>query len=88
MRDKKIEDISDLRDESDRDGIRMVIEIKREGNAQIVLNQLFKHTALETSFGVIMLALGRRQAQSPADARNAPPLRRTPQEVVVRRTQV
>jgi len=57
VRDKKIEDISDLRDESSRDGIRIVIEIKREGNAQIVLNQLFKHTQLETSFGVIMLAL-------------------------------
>src|ERR1700690_867974 len=57
VRDKKIEDISDIRDESDRDGIRIVIEIKREGNAQIVLNQLFKHTTLETSFGVIMLAL-------------------------------
>jgi DNA gyrase subunit A len=57
VRDKKIEDISDIRDESDRDGIRLVIEIKREGNAQIVLNQLFKHTALQTSFGVIMLAL-------------------------------
>ncbi|HVO32674.1 MAG TPA: DNA gyrase subunit A [Elusimicrobiota bacterium] len=57
VRDKKIDDISDLRDESDRDGIRVVIEIKREGNAQIVLNQLFKHTQLETSFGVIMLAL-------------------------------
>ena len=57
VRDKKIEDISDLRDESDRDGIRVVIEIKREGNPQIVLNQLFKHTQLETSFGVIMLAL-------------------------------
>ena len=57
VRDKRIEDISDIRDESDRDGIRLVIEIKREGNAQIVLNQLFKHTSLETSFGVIMLAL-------------------------------
>jgi DNA gyrase subunit A len=57
VRDKRIDDISDIRDESDRDGIRLVIEIKREGNAQIVLNQLFKHTALETSFGVIMLAL-------------------------------
>jgi DNA gyrase subunit A len=57
VRDKKIEGISDLRDESDRDGIRMVIEIKRDGNAQIVLNQLFKHTQMETSFGVIMLAL-------------------------------
>ena len=57
VRDKKIEEISDLRAESDRDGIRMVIELKREGNPQIVLNQLFKHTQLETSFGVIMLAL-------------------------------
>jgi DNA gyrase subunit A len=57
VRDKKIEDISDIRDESDRDGIRIVIEIKREGNAQIVLNQLFKHTSMQTSFGVIMLAL-------------------------------
>jgi DNA gyrase subunit A len=57
VRDKKIEGISDLRDESDRDGIRVVIEIKRDGNTQIVLNQLFKHTPMETSFGVIMLAL-------------------------------
>jgi len=57
VRDKKIEDISDLRDESDRDGIRVVIEIKRDGNAQIVLNQLFKHTQMQISFGVIMLAL-------------------------------
>ena len=57
VNDKKIEDISHIRDESDRDGIRIVIEIKREGNAQIVLNQLFKHTSLQTSFGVIMLAL-------------------------------
>ncbi|MBN1823871.1 MAG: DNA gyrase subunit A [Endomicrobiales bacterium] len=57
VRDKKIEDISDLRDESDRDGVRVVVEIKRDGNAQIVLNQLFKHTQMETSFGVIMLAL-------------------------------
>ncbi|MHB9155920.1 MAG: DNA gyrase subunit A [Endomicrobiales bacterium] len=57
VRDKKIEDISDLRDESDRDGIRVVVEIKRDGNSQIVLNQLYKHTQMETSFGVIMLAL-------------------------------
>jgi len=57
VRDKRINEISDLRDESDREGMRMVIEIKRDGNAQIVLNQLFKMTQLETSFGVIMLAL-------------------------------
>ncbi|MEK7744746.1 MAG: DNA gyrase subunit A, partial [Elusimicrobiota bacterium] len=57
VRDKKIQDISDIRDESDRDGMRVVIEVKRDGNANVVLNLLFKHTALETSFGVIMLAL-------------------------------
>ncbi len=57
VREKKITDISDLRDESNREGMRMVIEIKRDGNAQIVLNQLYKMTQLETSFGVIMLAL-------------------------------
>ncbi|MFA5161805.1 MAG: DNA gyrase subunit A [Elusimicrobiales bacterium] len=57
VRDKKIADISDLRDESDRRGMRIVIEVKRDGNAQVVLNQLYKHTQLETSFGVIMLAI-------------------------------
>lgn len=57
VRDKRMEGISDIRDESDREGIRVVIEIKRDGNAQIVLNQLFKHTQMELSFGVIMLAL-------------------------------
>ncbi len=57
VRDKKIPDISDIRDESDRAGMRVVIEIKRDGNANVVLNQLFKHTQLETSFGVIMLSL-------------------------------
>ncbi|MFH0948840.1 MAG: DNA gyrase subunit A [Elusimicrobiota bacterium] len=57
VRDKKIEDISDIRDESDRDGMRLVIEVKRDGNPQVVLNQLFKHTQMESSFGVIMLAL-------------------------------
>jgi DNA gyrase subunit A len=57
VRDKKIIDISDIRDESDRRGMRLVIEVKRDGNAQVVLNQLFKHTQLETTFGVIMLAL-------------------------------
>jgi DNA gyrase subunit A len=57
VRDKKMEGISDIRDESDRDGIRVVIELKRDANAQVVLNQLFKFTQMETSFGVIMLAL-------------------------------
>jgi len=57
VRDKKLQDISDIRDESNREGMRMVVEIKRDGNANIVLNQLYKHTQLESSFGVIMLAL-------------------------------
>jgi DNA gyrase subunit A len=57
VREKKIDDISDIRDESDRRGIRVVIEIKRDGNAQVVLNQLYKFTQMEISFGVIMLAL-------------------------------
>jgi DNA gyrase subunit A len=57
VRDKKIEDISDIRDESDRRGIRVVIEIKRDGNSNVVLNQLYKYTQMEVSFGVIMLAL-------------------------------
>ncbi len=57
VRDKKITDISDIRDESDRRGMRLVIEVKRDGNAQEVLNHLFKHTQLQTSFPVNMLAI-------------------------------
>jgi DNA gyrase subunit A len=57
IHEKRIEGISDLRDESDRDGLRMVIELKRNENATILLNQLYKHTNMQTTFGVIMLAL-------------------------------
>jgi DNA gyrase subunit A len=57
VRDKKIEGISDLRDESDRDGIRVVIELKRDASSDIVLNQLCRFTPMQTSFGVNMLAL-------------------------------
>ncbi|MBU0701723.1 DNA gyrase subunit A [bacterium] len=60
---KKLEDISEVRDESDREGLRVVIEIKRDGDALVVLNQLYKHTRLQTSFGVIMLALVDNQPQ-------------------------
>lgn len=56
-RDKKIDGITDLRDESDRTGMRVVIELRKDVNPQIVLNQLYKHTQLMDSFGVIMLAL-------------------------------
>ncbi len=57
VREKKIDGISDIRDESDRDGLRVVIELKRDANAPVVLNNLFKHTQMQTTFGVIMLAL-------------------------------
>ena len=56
-RDKKLEGISDLRDESDRNGMRIVIEVKKDANANVVLNNLYKQTALQTSFGINMLAL-------------------------------
>jgi DNA gyrase subunit A len=57
VRAKKITDVSDLRDESDRDGMRIVIELKRDANPSVALNQLFKHTQMQTTFGAIMLAL-------------------------------
>ena len=57
VREKKLEGISDLRDESDRDGMRMVIELKRDAVPLVVLNNLYKHTAMQTTFGAIMLAL-------------------------------
>jgi DNA gyrase subunit A len=59
VREKKITDIRDLRDESDRDGMRVVVELKRDAIPHIVLNQLFKHTQMQSTFGVIMLALDR-----------------------------
>lgn len=57
VREQKIEGISNLRDESDRDGMRIVIEMKRDGQPAVTLNQLFKHTQMQITFGVIMLAL-------------------------------
>ena len=57
VREKKIEGVSDIRDESDRDGIRVVIELKRGEMAEVLLNNLYKHTQMETTFGIIMLAL-------------------------------
>ena len=57
VREGKIDGISNIRDESDRDGMRIVIELKRDGQPALTLNQLFKHTAMQVTFGVIMLAL-------------------------------
>jgi DNA gyrase subunit A len=61
VKDEKINGISDIRDESDRDGIRVVVDVKRGEIAEVVLNQLYKHTPMDTSFGIIMLALVRNQ---------------------------
>lgn len=57
VKDKRIDQISDLRDESDRDGMRIVIELKRDANAQVVLNRLYSYSQLQDTVGVIMLAL-------------------------------
>ncbi len=63
VKDKRIEGISDLRDETDRNGMRIVIELKRDANAQVVLNKLFKQTAMQSNFSIIMLALVDDQKQ-------------------------
>jgi len=93
VRDKKLEGISDLRNESDKDGMRIVIELKRDAIPRVVLNQLYKHTQMQTTFGVIMLAL----VPDPATRRLVPkvmPLKDVLEhyiahrhEVIVRRTQ-
>ncbi len=57
VKEKKVEGISDLRDESDRDGMRIVIDLKKDENAEVLLNQLYKHTQMQTSFGINMLAI-------------------------------
>ena len=63
IKDKKLENITDLRDETDRNGMRIVIELSKTANPQVVLNNLFKQTALQSSFGIIMLALVDDQKQ-------------------------
>ncbi|MBQ9279758.1 MAG: DNA gyrase subunit A [Clostridia bacterium] len=87
VKDKRIEGISDLRDESDREGMRIVIELKKDANANVVLNQLYKNTQMQDTFGAIMLALDhgkpkiltlRQMLECYIDHRK---------EVVVRRTQ-
>ena len=87
VRDKKISGISDLRDESDREGIRVVIELKRDESSAIILNQLYKFTQMEVSFGIIMLAIseGRPKVFNLKEVLEKFIAFR--QEVVVRRTQ-
>jgi DNA gyrase subunit A len=93
VRDKKLEGISDLRNESDKDGMRIVIELKRDSIPRVVLNQLYKHTAMQSTFGVIMLALvpGRANRQPGAEGHaaqgGARALHRAPPRRHRRRTQ-
>jgi len=61
VREKKIEGIADLRDESDREGMRIVVDLKKDVQPKIVLGNLYKHTQMQTSFGIIMLAIVDRQ---------------------------
>ncbi len=84
---KLVEGIAELRDESDRHGVRVVIDLKRDANAEVVLNQLFRHTALQTTFGVNMLALngGRPELLSLKDVLQAFVTFR--EQVIARRTQ-
>ncbi len=86
VRDKKIEDISGVNDESDRDGMRIVVDLKRDANASVVLNNLYKQTQMQTTFGIIMLALvdGRPQVLQLKDTLNYFIEHRN--EVIVRRT--
>ena len=86
VREKKIEGVADLRDESDRDGMRIVVELKRDASADVTLNQLYRFTPLQTSFGVNMLALdrGRPRQMGLRDLLNA--FIDFREEVVVRRT--
>ena len=80
VREKRIEGISDLRDESDREGIRIVIEVKRGEVPEVILNQLYKLTQMQSTFGIIFLA-DRRQPAEGADAgRDAAPLPQPPQD--------
>ncbi len=86
VREKRIEGIGDLRDESDRDGMRVVIELKRDASAEVVLNQLYRFTPLQTSFGVNALALNRGRPQQMGLREMLEAFIAFREEVVVRRT--
>ena len=86
-KDEKIKGVSDIRDESDRDGIRLVIEIKRGEHSEVVLNQLYKHTPMDTTFGVIMIALVRSQPRVLSLKESIKQFIEHRKEVITRRTQ-
>jgi DNA gyrase subunit A len=86
VRDKRIEGVADLRDESDRDGMRVVVEMKRDASAEVLLNQLYRYTPLQTSFGVNMLALNRGRPEQMGLKEMVQAFVDFREEVVVRRT--
>ena len=86
VRDKKIEGISDIRDESDRDGMRVVVELKRDASGEVILNQLYRFTALQSSFGYNMLALNRGRPEQMGLREMVSAFVDFREEVVVRRT--
>ncbi|MDJ0894427.1 MAG: DNA gyrase subunit A [Alphaproteobacteria bacterium] len=85
--DKTIEGISDLRDESDRDGVRVVVELKRDAQGDVVLNQLYRYSPLQTSFGVNMLALNERKPEQMNLKQLIAAFIRFREEVITRRTE-
>jgi DNA gyrase subunit A len=86
VREKRIEGVADLRDESDRDGMRVVIELKRDASSDVTLNQLYRYTPLQTSFGVNMLALNRGRPEQMGLRQLLDLFLEFREEVVVRRT--
>ncbi len=86
VKEERIKGISDIRDESDRDGIRIVVELKRGENAEVILNQLYKNSQMDTSFGVIMLALVGNQPQILSLKQALGQFIEHRKEVVIRRT--
>jgi len=86
VKEKRIEGISDLRDESDKEGIRIMIELKKDQHSEVVLNQLYKHTQMEVSFGIILLALVNNRPQVLTLKQLIAEFVQHRKEVVVRRT--
>ena len=86
VREKTLEGISDIRDESDRNGMRVVIEIKRDASGDVVLNQLYRHTRLQTSFPVNLLAMNGGRPQQMGIKEVIVAFCAFRKEVVVRRT--
>ena len=86
VREKRIEGVSDIRDESDRQGMRVVVELKRDASAEVILNQLYRYTPLQSSFGVNMLALDRGRPEQMGLRRLIDCFVEFREEVVVRRT--